>query len=59
MPDVVPVEEFVTEDWYPGFRPRFGHGPFAVEPFRTFRSEDEVRFCFLDLLWLRGLYMMV
>ncbi|MGH8998962.1 MAG: PEP-utilizing enzyme [Acidimicrobiia bacterium] len=55
MPDVVPVGEFVTDEWYPGFTPGFEHSPWVVEPFRPFRSEDESRFWFLDFHWPRGL----
>ena len=52
---VVPVDEFVTDEWYPGFRPAYGHAPFVVEPFGTFSKEDESRFWFLDFHWSRGL----
>jgi pyruvate,water dikinase len=52
---VVPVDEFITDEWYPGFRPGFGHAPFVVEPFRTFSKADEQRFWFLDFHWPRGL----
>ena len=55
MSEVIPVDEFVTEEWYPGFTPSFDHAPFVIEPFRTFRKEDEERFWFLDFHWPRGL----
>jgi len=55
MTTIVPVDEFVTEEWYPGFKPAFEHAPYYVEPFRTFNKEDEKRFWFLDFHWPRGL----
>lgn len=55
MATIVPVDEFVTDEWYPGFKPAFEHAPYYVEPFRTFTKEDEKRFWFLDFHWPRGL----
>jgi len=55
MATVVPVDEFVTDEWYPGFTPAFDHAPWVVEPFRTFTKGDESRFWFLDFHWPRGL----
>ena len=55
MATIVPVDEFVTDEWYPGFKPAFEHAPYYVEPFRTFNKEDEKRFWFLDFHWPRGL----
>ena len=55
MATIVPVDEFVTDEWYPGFKPAFEHAPYYVEPFRTFSKEDEKRFWFLDFHWPRGL----
>jgi pyruvate,water dikinase len=55
MAMIVPVDEFVTEEWYPGFKPEYGHSPWAVEPFDTFKKKDEERFWFLDFHWPRGL----
>lgn len=55
MATIVPVDEFVTDEWYPGFKPAFEHAPYYVEPFRTFNKEDENRFWFLDFHWPRGL----
>ncbi|PJM92135.1 PEP-utilizing enzyme [Streptomyces sp. CB01373] len=52
---VVPVDEYVTDEWYPGFTPAFGHTPFVIEPFRTFSKQDEKRFWFLDFHCPRGL----
>ncbi|MGW5122663.1 PEP-utilizing enzyme [Streptomyces sp. NPDC004069] len=52
---VIPVDEFATDEWYPGFTPAFGHSPFVVEPFRTFSEQDEKRFWFLDFHCPRGL----
>ncbi|AJE42314.1 PEP-utilizing enzyme [Streptomyces nodosus] len=52
---VIPVDEYATDEWYPGFTPAFGHAPFVVEPFRTFSEQDEKRFWFLDFHCPRGL----
>lgn len=55
MSTIVPVKEFITDEWYPGFKPEYGHTAFACEPIDTFRPEDEDRFWFLDFHWPRGL----
>ncbi|TNC25173.1 PEP-utilizing enzyme [Amycolatopsis alkalitolerans] len=55
MSTIVPVDEFVTDEWYPGFKPALDHAPWVVEPFRTFSKADEERFWFLDFHWPRGL----
>lgn len=55
MTAVVPVDEYITEEWYPGFRPGDRRAPFVVEPFGTFTKADEQRFWFLDFHWPRGL----
>ncbi len=55
MTTVIPLDEYISEEWYPGFTPAFDHAPFYVEPFQTFTKEDEKRFWFLDFHWPRGL----
>jgi phosphohistidine swiveling domain-containing protein len=55
MATVHGIDDFVTDEWYPGFTPSFDHSPYVVEPFRTFRKQDEERFWFLDFHWARGL----
>ncbi|MDP7704808.1 PEP-utilizing enzyme [Mycobacterium sp. TY815] len=49
------IEDFITDEWYPGFAPSFGHSPYIVEPFRSFSAADKQRFWFLDFHWARGL----
>lgn len=49
------IDEFITEEWYPGFTPSFAHSPYIVEPFRSFSKADKDRFWFLDFHWARGL----
>ncbi|AQT81820.1 PEP-utilizing protein mobile subunit [Mycolicibacterium litorale] len=49
------IEDFITDEWYPGFSPSFGHSPYIVEPFRSFTAADKDRFWFLDFHWARGL----
>lgn len=55
MPEVVPVDDFVNAEWYPGFTPGRDHAAWIAEPLDTFRKEDEDRFWFLDFHWPRGL----
>ncbi len=55
MPTVIPVYEFVSEDWYPGFRPGYTHAPWIAEPVGTFSARDEERFWFLDFHWPNGM----
>lgn len=55
MSTVVPVDEYATGEWYPGFRPDLRPAPFVIEPFGTFTKADEQRFWFLDFHWPRGL----
>ena len=33
MPDFVPIDDYVTDEWYPGFAPSGVHSPWATEPF--------------------------
>lgn len=49
------IDDFITDEWYPGFVPSFGHSPYIVEPFRSFNAADKDRFWFLDFHWARGL----
>jgi pyruvate,water dikinase len=55
MATVVPVDEYVADEWYPGFTPAYDHAPWVVEPVRPFQKEDESRFWYLDFHWPRGL----
>ncbi len=55
MPNIVPVDEFVTEEWYPGFKPGYDYTFWATEAMNTFSKKDEERFWFLDFHWPRGL----
>lgn len=52
---MIGIDEFITEEWYPGFAPSFGQSPYVVEPFRSFTKVDEGRFWFLDFHWAGGL----
>jgi len=52
---VVPLDEFISDEWYPGFRPEYLDSPFVVERFGRFTKADEQRFWFLDFHWPRGL----
>lgn len=55
MATVIPVDEFITEEWYPGFKPAYGHAPWIVDPVNTFQKKDEETFWFLDFHWPRGM----
>ena len=55
MATVIPVDEFVTDEWYPGFKPAYTHAPWYIDPVQTFSKEDEENFWFLDFHWPRGL----
>lgn len=55
MSEIVALDDYVTEEWYPGFKPGFEHAAWSIEPFRTFNKEDESRFWFLDFHWPRGM----
>ncbi len=55
MPDFVPIDDYVTDEWYPGFSPDGAHSPWATEPLSTFRPGDEERFWLLDFHYPRGM----
>jgi phosphohistidine swiveling domain-containing protein len=55
MATVIPVDEFVTDEWYPGFKPAYDHAPWIVDPVDTFKKKDEETFWFLDFHWPRGM----
>lgn len=55
MTAIFGLDEFVDDEWYPGYEPAFSQVPFVVEPFRPFTKADEERFWFLDFHWARGL----
>jgi phosphohistidine swiveling domain-containing protein len=55
MATVISVDEFVSDEWYPGFKADDGHAPWYVDPVRRFRQEDEKELWFLDFHWPRGL----
>lgn len=58
MPEIYPVDEFLTQEWYPGFTPDLIDAPFVAEPARRFSKDDESRFWFLDFHWPRGMVPM-
>jgi len=53
--EIISVDEFVSEEWYPGFTPGYGHSPWVTEPVDTFQADDQERFWFLDFHFPRGL----
>lgn len=44
---VIPIEQFVGNEFYPGYRPRLDARPYVAEPLAVFDAHDEKRF------WLR------
>ena len=52
---IVPVDEYISDEWYPGFKPQYAQAPWVAEPIDTFSKQDEKRFWFLDFHWPRGL----
>ncbi|WP_327582995.1 PEP-utilizing enzyme [Nonomuraea sp. NBC_00507] len=55
MSTVVPVDEFISDEWYPGFRPGRTDAGVYTEALSTFRKEDEDRFWLLDFHYPRGM----
>ncbi|MEQ9499824.1 MAG: PEP-utilizing enzyme [Deltaproteobacteria bacterium] len=51
----MPLNDLISDEWYPGFKPEYGHSPWVSEPVKTFQPEDEERFWFLDFHWPRGM----
>ena len=54
-PTVVPIDEYATGEWYPGYKPEHFASPFLVDPASPFKPGDEENFWFLDFHWSRGL----
>lgn len=55
MTNVVPVDEFITDSWYPGYKPARDDAGVYAEALSTFRKEDEQRFWLLDFHYPRGM----
>lgn len=55
MANIVSVEEFITDEWYPGFKPEYKQPGSVMEQLNTFSKEDEQRFWFMDFHWPRGM----
>jgi phosphohistidine swiveling domain-containing protein len=49
-PRVFPVDDFVREDLYPGYRQAFGSQPFVAGPVRPFSKSDNARYWLRDSL---------
>jgi phosphohistidine swiveling domain-containing protein len=50
MARVVPVDDFVKEDLYPGYKQEFGSQPFIAGPVRPFSAADNARYWLRDSL---------
>ena len=55
MTNVVPVDEFITDSWYPGYKPARDDAGVYAEGLSTFRKSDEQRFWLLDFHYPRGM----
>ncbi len=51
----VPIDEYATGEWYPGYQPEHFAAPYLVDPASPFKPGDEQNFWFLDFHWSRGL----
>ena len=49
-PRVVPVDEFVRDELYPGYKQPFGSQPFVAGPVRPFSKADNARYWLRDSL---------
>jgi phosphohistidine swiveling domain-containing protein len=49
-PRVFPVDDFVREELYPGYRQAFGSQPFVAGPVRPFSAADNARYWLRDSL---------
>ncbi|MDT7554406.1 MAG: pyruvate, water dikinase, partial [Pseudonocardiales bacterium] len=54
-PTDVPIVEYATGEWYPGYKPEHFASPYLVDPASPFKPGDEENFWFLDFHWSRGL----
>ena len=50
QPRVVPVDEYVRDELYPGYKQEFGSQPFVAGPVRPFGKGDEKRYWLRDSL---------
>ena len=49
-PRIVPVDDFVREELYPGYKQAFGSQPFVAGPVRPFSKADNARYWLRDSL---------
>ena len=49
-PRVFPVDDFVREELYPGYKQAFGSQPFVAGPVRPFSKPDNARYWLRDSL---------
>ncbi|MDT7575710.1 MAG: pyruvate, water dikinase [Pseudonocardiales bacterium] len=54
-PTVVPIDEYATGEWYPGYKPEHFASAYLVDPASPFKPGDEENFWYLDFHWSRGL----
>jgi phosphohistidine swiveling domain-containing protein len=49
-PPIVPVDDYVRDELYPGYKPAFGSQPFVAGPVRPFAVADNARYWLRDSL---------
>jgi phosphohistidine swiveling domain-containing protein len=49
-PRIFPVDDFVRDELYPGYKPAFGSQPFVAGPVRPFSKADNARYWLRDSL---------
>ena len=55
MTKTVPIDEYISDEFYPGFGAGQARAPWAVEPLSPFQSGDEERFWLLDFHYPQGM----
>jgi phosphohistidine swiveling domain-containing protein len=55
MSDEFSLDPFVSDEFYPGYRPGFKHGAFNVDPVQPFQATDADRFWLKEGHWPRGI----
>ncbi len=50
QPPIVPVDDYVRDELYPGYKPAFGSQPFVAGPVRPFSKADNARYWLRDSL---------
>lgn len=55
MADKYTMDDFITDEFYPGYAPGFRHGLAGIDPVRPFAEEDRSHFWMGEGHWPRGI----